>query len=187
MGNRDSTLKGHTQNLTCSKMHGRSSHWKGAWSKPTCSSWRASCRGRRQLKLTLGTQMQPFQGGQPTRMALALASTALEYSLQLISAGNYLPTSQSAPVQGCPRPGAPDGQGLDLTPQQKGLLEAPALRQDTPSPTRWPRTQPHPPSVSTSATEPSAPQSEIPGHSSTCGMTLVLERGLTHLWQTPAP
>ena len=34
--NRDSTLKGCTQNLTCSRTQGRSSNLKGAWIRPTC-------------------------------------------------------------------------------------------------------------------------------------------------------
>ena len=41
-GNRDSTLKGHTQNLTCSGIQGRSSNSKGAYVRPTYSSWRIS-------------------------------------------------------------------------------------------------------------------------------------------------
>ena len=35
-GNRDSTLKGHIQNLTCSRTQGRSSNLKGVRVRPTC-------------------------------------------------------------------------------------------------------------------------------------------------------
>lgn len=35
-GNRDSTLKEHTQNLTHFMTHGRGSNLKGFWGKPTC-------------------------------------------------------------------------------------------------------------------------------------------------------
>ena len=53
--NRDSTLKGHTHNHTCSRTQGRSSHSKGASVRPTCWSWRASWRGRKQMEFTLAT------------------------------------------------------------------------------------------------------------------------------------
>ena len=56
VGNRDSTLKRHTKNLICSKTQGRSRNLKEAWVRPTCWSWRASQRGRKQLGLTLETQ-----------------------------------------------------------------------------------------------------------------------------------
>ena len=55
VGIRDSTLKGHTQNLTHCETLGRSSNKKGAWVGPTCWFWQASWRGRMPLGLTLGT------------------------------------------------------------------------------------------------------------------------------------
>ena len=53
VGNRDSTLKGHTQNLTHSKTQSRSSNLKGGGVRPTCWSCRVSQRGNRQLELLL--------------------------------------------------------------------------------------------------------------------------------------
>ena len=46
---REPTLKGHGQNLSCSETQCRSSNMTGAWGRPTCWSWRAAQRGRRQL------------------------------------------------------------------------------------------------------------------------------------------
>lgn len=41
--------KGHKQNLTCSKSQHRGSNVKKAWVRPTCWSWRASWRDKRQV------------------------------------------------------------------------------------------------------------------------------------------
>ena len=49
MESREPTLKGHGQNLSCSETPCRSSNMTGAWGRPTCWSWRAAQRGRRQL------------------------------------------------------------------------------------------------------------------------------------------
>ena len=57
IGNRDSTHKWHTQNLTHSESQCRSSNLKGTWLRPTYSFERASQRGSRQLRLPLGTHM----------------------------------------------------------------------------------------------------------------------------------
>lgn len=51
VGNRDTTLKGHMQNLTCSETQCRSSTLKGAWVWPSFRSWRSFQRGRKQLGL----------------------------------------------------------------------------------------------------------------------------------------
>ena len=55
-GNRNFTLKGHTQSLTCSGTQGRSINLIGTWVRPTCWSCRVFQGERRQLQLTLRTQ-----------------------------------------------------------------------------------------------------------------------------------
>ena len=50
----DITLKWHTQNLTCSRIHDRNNNLLGAWVRPTCWSWNLR-RGGKQLQFTLET------------------------------------------------------------------------------------------------------------------------------------
>ena len=56
LGEKDFTLKGLTQNLTCTRTQGKSSNLIGAWARSTCWPWRVSWRGREWLQLTLGTK-----------------------------------------------------------------------------------------------------------------------------------
>ena len=86
-GNRDFSLKGHTQNLTLSRTQGRSRNLKRSLSQTNCCSWRTSRRGRRQSEVTLGTRTlgQPFWGAHSITWTLVLASTILEFSLWFIS------------------------------------------------------------------------------------------------------
>ena len=53
VGNIDSTLREHTQDILCSHTHGKSSNLKGAWLIPIYRSWRVYWTGWRQLELTL--------------------------------------------------------------------------------------------------------------------------------------
>lgn len=57
-GNRDFTLKGHIQNLTCTNTQGKSSNLIGAWVSPKCRSWSVFPGGGAgmQLQLSLETQ-----------------------------------------------------------------------------------------------------------------------------------
>ena len=81
-GNRDSTFKGHIQNLTCSESQNRGSSLKGARVNPICWPWRASWRGKRQLRLPLGMETLAADSfGNSTAMTLVLASAILESSL----------------------------------------------------------------------------------------------------------
>ena len=55
-GNRNSTLGGHAQGLTCTGTRGTISDFIGAWVAPTCWSWRVTWGGRGWLWLTVGTR-----------------------------------------------------------------------------------------------------------------------------------
>ena len=75
-GNRASTLKEWTQNLTHSRIQGRSSNLKGAWVRPTCWSWIVSWRGRKQGSSPWGHrhwQQQWGGGGCSTKWTPVLA------------------------------------------------------------------------------------------------------------------
>lgn len=61
VGHSNSTLKGCSQNLTCSKTQARRGHLKAAWRRPNCWSWRVSQRDRRQRRSSWGHNWgQPF-------------------------------------------------------------------------------------------------------------------------------
>lgn len=59
-GNRDFTLKEHTQNLICSGTEERSINLIGTWVRPTCWSCRIFQGGTRQLQLTPRTHFEEF-------------------------------------------------------------------------------------------------------------------------------
>ena len=51
----DCNPEGCMQNLTCSRIQGKSSHLKRPWDRPNCWSWEVSQRYKRQLELILRT------------------------------------------------------------------------------------------------------------------------------------
>ena len=58
--NRDSTLKQHTQNLTCCGTMHTSSNVKGSWARPSPWSWKASWRSNWSLPWVIVTRWQTF-------------------------------------------------------------------------------------------------------------------------------
>ena len=82
-GNRDSTLKERTQNLTVVETQSR--NFKRSWSELPSNCGEFPQRGNRQWELTLGTQTQVVGiSGTSSMWTLVLASIILESSLQLI-------------------------------------------------------------------------------------------------------
>ena len=78
MGNRDSMLKGLTQNLT--HYETQDSNLKGGWVRSTCRSCKSSQKDRKQLELTLGTYAlaTTISGTFPIMRALVLTNTILK-------------------------------------------------------------------------------------------------------------
>ena len=99
VGNRDFTLKGHIEN---SHAPGR---LKGAWVRPTCWSWRASQRSRRQLELTLETQTLAVAISRSFFYHMDGSAGSIHSGISSLLAPGPGPTHQSVLlILGCPRP-----------------------------------------------------------------------------------
>ena len=81
-GSRDPTLKGHGQNLSCSETQCRSSDMIEAWGRPTCWSWRAAQRGRRQLYIYIYIYIFFFFSGIWRINIVKMSVTILFYTIQ---------------------------------------------------------------------------------------------------------
>ena len=83
VGNKNSTLKGHTQNLTHSETQKRSCKLKESWIRHTFWSWRASQRNRGNWSSPWGHRhgQQSLGETYSTKRTLELPSTILESPL----------------------------------------------------------------------------------------------------------
>ena len=88
MGNRDSTPKGDTHNLTHSRTQGRS-NLKAAWVTPNCRSWEPGREAGGNCSSPWGHRhwRQPFLEAPSTAWTLKLAGTVVGSSFWLISPG----------------------------------------------------------------------------------------------------